>query len=138
MSTAKPPSEVVFHIYPTDCDMLGHLNHASMLALMERARWAAFEPLMPASDMMRQPVFPVIRRVEIDYLAQTLPGEDVAIRSGIGKVGNTSYTIHQEARTLAGGVVVARATLVIVAIDRAGTPVPVPQSWVDAMPAWSS
>ena len=31
--------EVRFHIYPTDCDMLGHLNHATMLNFLERARW---------------------------------------------------------------------------------------------------
>jgi hypothetical protein len=30
--------EVTFHIYPTDCDMLGHLNHATMLNFLERAR----------------------------------------------------------------------------------------------------
>ena len=36
--TALP--EVTFHIYPTDCDMLGHLNHATMLSFLERARWA--------------------------------------------------------------------------------------------------
>ena len=30
--------EVVFHVYPADCDMLGHVNHATMLAFLERAR----------------------------------------------------------------------------------------------------
>ena len=32
MSDALP--EVVFHIYPADCDMLGHVNHATMLAFL--------------------------------------------------------------------------------------------------------
>lgn len=128
--------EVVFHIYPTDCDMLGHLNHASMLVFMERARWAAFEHLLPIREAGRPSVFPVIRRVEIDYRAQTLPGDDLVIRSGIGKVGNTSYTIHQDARKLGTGEIVAEAKLVIVAIDRSGVPIPVPKPWIDAMPAW--
>ena len=35
--------EVVFHVYPADCDMLGHVNHATMLAFLERARWELFE-----------------------------------------------------------------------------------------------
>ena len=33
-------AEVQFHIYPTDCDMPGHLNHATLLNFLERARWA--------------------------------------------------------------------------------------------------
>ena len=40
--------EVTFHIYPTDCDMLGHLNHATMLNFLERARWALLEPQIAA------------------------------------------------------------------------------------------
>ena len=33
-----------FSTYPADCDMLGHLNHATMLNFLERARWALLEP----------------------------------------------------------------------------------------------
>ena len=133
---SEPLPEVVFHIYPTDCDMLGHLNHASMLGFLERARWALFDHRMTAHELARQPVFPVVRHVDIGYRAQTLPGEDLAVRSGILKVGNTSYTIRQEARNAASGQLVAEANLVIVAIDRAGKPVPVPDSWKTDMPTW--
>ena len=35
--------EVVFHVYPADCDMLGHVNHATMLGFLERARWELLE-----------------------------------------------------------------------------------------------
>ena len=133
---SDPIPEVVFHIYPTDCDMLGHLNHASMLGFLERARWALFDHSLTAEALMRTPVFPVVRHVDIGYRAQTLPGEDLAVRSGILKVGTTSYTIRQEARKLDGGELVAEANLVIVAIDRSGKPVPVPDAWKTDMPAW--
>ncbi|HEU4990283.1 MAG TPA: thioesterase family protein [Gemmatimonadaceae bacterium] len=133
---SEPISETIFHIYPTDCDMLGHLNHASMLGFLERARWALFDHRMSAQELMRQPVFPVVRHVDIGYRAQTLPGEDLAIRSGILRIGNTSYTIRQEARNVRTGELVAEANLVIVAIDRAGKPVAVPESWKTNMPAW--
>jgi YbgC/YbaW family acyl-CoA thioester hydrolase len=134
MSESLP--EVVFHIYPTDCDMLGHLNHASMLGFLERARWSLLDDRMTVREFARQPVFPVVRHVDIGYRAQMLPGEDLAVRSGILKVGNTSYTIRQEARNAASGQLVAEANLVIVAIDRAGKPVPVPDSWKIDMPTW--
>ena len=71
--------EVRFHIYPTDCDMLGHLNHATMLNFLERARWALLEPQIDIKHWARQPVFSVVRHVDIDYLAQSLPGEDLLI-----------------------------------------------------------
>lgn len=131
------PREVVFHVYPTDCDMLGHLNHASMLVFMERARWAAFDRMVTPEQLVRAPVFPVIRHVDIGYRAQALPGQDLVIRSGIRKVGNTSYTIHQEARDAQRGDLLAEAEIVVVAIDRAGRPVPVPESWLTTMPAWA-
>jgi YbgC/YbaW family acyl-CoA thioester hydrolase len=133
---SEPLSETVFHIYPTDCDMLGHLNHASILGFLERARWAMFDHRLNPHEMMRQPAFPVVRHVDIGYRAQTLPGDDLAVRSGILRVGNTSLTIRQEARNLASHQLVAEAKLVVVAIDRAGKPVPVPDAWTADMPAW--
>lgn len=132
----ESPAEVVFHIYPNDCDMLGHLNHAAMLGFLERARWTLFDHALDPQKLMAQTVFPVIRRVEIDYLAQTLPGEDLAVRSGLLKVGTTSFTARQEAWNVKRGELATRATLVVVAIDRAGRPVPVPEDWKTAMPPW--
>lgn len=133
---SAPLPEVVFRIYPTDCDMLGHLNHASVLGFLERARWVLFDHRIPAEGLTHQPVVPVVRHVDIGYRAQVLPGQDLAIRSGILRVGNTSFTIRQEARNLASGQLVAEANLVIVAIDRAGRPVPVPEDWKTDMPTW--
>ena len=28
------------HIYPSDCDSVGHVNHAHLLTILERARWS--------------------------------------------------------------------------------------------------
>ncbi len=128
--------EALFHIYPTDCDMMGHLNHAEMLGFLERARWTLFDHALDAQALAAHPVLPVVRHVEIDYLAPTLPGEDLAVRSGLLKTGNTSFTVRQEARNTRHGELAARATLVVVAIDRAGKPVPVPEDWKAAMPPW--
>ncbi|MDE3127198.1 MAG: acyl-CoA thioesterase [Gemmatimonadota bacterium] len=131
-------ADVLFHIYPTDCDMLGHLNHATMLGFLERARWALFDHRLTALDIARHPAFPVVRHVDIDYLAPTLPGEDLVVRSGILKIGTTSYTIRQRARKAGTGQVVAEANVVIVAIDRAGNPVPMPDVWKSAVPPWGA
>ena len=134
--TANELPELTFHIYPTDCDMLGHLNHASMLNFLERARWALLEPQVDIRNWARQPVYSVVRHVDIGYLAQTLPGEDLVIRSGLLAIRRTSFIIKQEARKLGSDVLVADASIVFVAINQQGEPVPVPDQWRRWLPAW--
>jgi YbgC/YbaW family acyl-CoA thioester hydrolase len=128
--------EVRFHIYPTDCDMLGHLNHATMLSFLERARWALLEPQVSLKEWARQPVYSVVRHVDIGYLAQSLPGEDLVIRSGLLAVRNTSYIVRQEVRKAHDNTKVAEANIVFVAVSREGKPVRVPDSWREMLPQW--
>ncbi len=128
--------EVTFHIYPTDCDMLGHLNHATMLNFLERARWALLEPQIDIRNWAKQPVYSVVRHVDIGYMAQSPPGEDLVIRSGLLAIRRTSYIIKQEARLVRSNTLVAVASIVFVAIDQTGAPVPVPDSWRDMLPQW--
>lgn len=130
--------EVTFHIYPTDCDMLGHLNHATMLNFLERARWALLEPQINIREWNRQPVFSVVRHVDIDYLAQSRPGEDLVVRSGLLAIRRTSYIIRQDVRKVQddGGTLVAEASIVFVAVNQQGQAVPVPDSWRTMLPQW--
>lgn len=128
--------EVRFHIYPTDCDMLGHLNHATMLSFLERARWALLEPQINVRDLSRQPVYSVVRHVDIGYLAQSLPGEDLVIRSGLLAVKTTSYIVRQDVRKVHDDSKVAEANIVFVAIAQDGRPVRVPDAWREMLPHW--
>lgn len=133
-----PHPYVIFHIYPTDCDMLGHLNHATMLNFLERARWALLEPQQDLRSWAQGDTFPVVRHVDISYRAQSMPGENLAIRSGLLKVGKTSYTVKQEARKLHDHSIVAEAEIVFVAVNRAGEPVPVPAQWTSMLVQWEA
>ena len=130
--------EVVFHVYPADCDMLGHVNHATMLGFLERARWELLEreEVGGVRDFAKVPIYSVVRHVDIDYFAQSLPGDDLAIRSGLLAVKNTSYIVKQDVRKVASGVVVAKASSVFVAVDRSGKPVRVPDEWRTLLPHW--
>ena len=128
--------EVRFHIYPTDCDMLGHLNHATMLNFLESARWALLEPQIDVRQWTKQDVFSVVRHVDIGYLAQSLPGEDLVVRSGLLAIRRTSYIIKQDVRKVASGAVVAEASIVFVCVNQQGQAVPVPESWRDMLPQW--
>jgi YbgC/YbaW family acyl-CoA thioester hydrolase len=136
MNVALP--EVVFHIYPADCDMLGHVNHATMLGFLERARWELLEreEVGGVRDFARVPIVSVVRHVDIDYYAQSLPGEDLAIRSGLLAIRNTSYIVKQDVKKVRDGTLVARASIVFVAVDRSGKPVRVPAEWHTLLPHW--
>jgi YbgC/YbaW family acyl-CoA thioester hydrolase len=129
-------AEVTFHVYPTDCDMLGHLNHATMLQFLERARWALLEPQLDTRNWARQPVYSVVRHVDIGYLAQSLPGEDLLVRSGLLAVRNTSYIVRQEVWKVRSTVKVAEANIVFVAVNQEGKPVRVPDEWRAMLPQW--
>lgn len=130
--------EVVFHIYPADCDMLGHVNHATMLGFLERARWELLEreEVGGVRDFAHVPIVSVVRHVDIDYFAQSLPGEDLAIRSGLLAVKNTSYIVKQDVRKVRDRALVARASIVFVAVNRDGKPVRVPAEWHTLLPHW--
>src|SRR3954465_1521768 len=114
MTSALP--EVVFHIYPADCDMLGHVNHATMLGFLERARWELLEreEVGGVRDFARGPIVSAVRHVDIDYYAQSLPGEDLAIRSGLLAIRNTSYIVKQDVRKGGSNALVAQASIVFV------------------------
>jgi YbgC/YbaW family acyl-CoA thioester hydrolase len=133
MTSALP--EVLFHIYPTDCDMLGHVNHATMLGFLERARWALLER-QGVTDFANLPIYSVVRHVDIGYFAQSLPGEDLAVRSGLLAVKNTSFIVKQDVRKVGDGTLVAEASIVYVTVDRSGHAVRVPEEWRSLFPHW--
>ena len=64
------------------------------------------------------------------------PGEDLAIRSGLLAIRRTSYIVRQDVHKLGSQVLVAEASIVFVAVNREGVPVPVPESWNVMLPHW--
>ncbi len=132
-----PDSEdFVVHIFPSDCDSVGHVNHAQMLRLLERARWAALEKAMTYEEYEKSGLWAVVRKVEALYNAQTFPGDNLHIRTGLVSVGNTSFVVKQQARR-SGGEVVCDATIVYVTVSPEGRPIPVPDAWRNLFAAWA-
>jgi len=129
--------ETSYHVFPTDCDVFGHVNHATIITLLENARWALIEPFISLTSLTTGDVWAVVRHIDVGYTAQTLPGDDLIIRSGMVALGRTSYSIRQSVRKADSGVAVAEALVVFVCLDRAGRPVPVPDEWRARYPMWS-
>lgn len=127
--------DYLVHIFPSDCDSVGHVNHAQMLRLLERARWAALEKAMSYDDYEKSKLWAVVRKVEALYNAQTFPGDDLRITTGLVSVGTTSFVVRQQARNR-GGVVVCDATIVYVTVSPEGNPIPVPDAWRNLFTPW--
>ena len=136
--------EIAIHVYPTDCDMLGHVNHATMITFLEHARWALLERELVGPqaagnvwDAFRSMgVFTVVRHVDIAYHAQVLPGDDIVIRSGLVSVGRTSFVVRQDVVQSRTGTVAAVAKIAFVCVGPDGRPLPVPDAWRDVFPRW--
>ncbi len=122
------PDELKIHIYPGDCDSAGHVNHAVMLTLLERARWAALEKRLSFADYVRRAQWAVVRHIDASYSVPALPGDDFIVKTGLIATGNTSFTVKQIATNQRDEQVV-ELKVVYVTLNTDGRPMPVPDEW---------
>jgi len=127
--------ELKIHIYPSDCDTAGHVNHAVILTLLERARWNALEKHMPFRDYIRRAQWAVVRHIEVSYSSPALPGDDFIVRTGLESTGKTSFGVRQVAKNQREELV-CEAKVIYVTITPEGKPMPVPDEWRSIFSPW--
>ena len=93
-----------------DLDVLGHLNNVAFAALFETGRTRFNHAMQLWGRFAGRRA--VVARVEINYLAEGSYPEDVAIATGIGRVGTRSWQIL--ALMTQGGRALATCDCVIV------------------------
>jgi 3-oxoadipate enol-lactonase len=113
-------------VYPADCDAFGHLNQASLLALFERARWAALEQQAAMDLFQRHGTWPAVRKASVEFLQPAVPGDRLRFELEVAGWGETSFTLRQRARKIGGDGLLAEGEFVFVTIGRDSRPVPVP------------
>ena len=93
----------------SDPDMLGHVNHARALSLLEDARLAL------GADHAGGGL--ILARLEVDYLRQLYyrVGEELCVHSWVTRLGTKSFTMRQELAQ--DGEVAIRADVVLVIFD---------------------
>ena len=93
----------------SDPDMLGHVNHARALSLIEDARLAMVDG-QPGGSM-------ILARLEVDYLRQLYyrMGERLCVSSWVTRIGTKSLTVRQE--LVQDDEVAIRADVVMVMFD---------------------
>jgi 3-oxoadipate enol-lactonase len=120
------PPEVDLTVFPDECDAFGHLNQASMLALLERARWEVLARSAGMDFFVQRGVSPVARKSVVEYHAAAFPGDVLRFTQVLVHLGRTSFTLRQSARRTRDDALIASSEMVFVCVDAQGAPVPVP------------
>ncbi|MBW6390394.1 acyl-CoA thioesterase [Billgrantia antri] len=79
-----------------DTDALGHVNNTRLPAWFELARNDLFRLFTPDLDPRKWRL--IMARMEIDYRAELHYGSEIEIRTYVSRLGNSSFTVTQEAR----------------------------------------
>ena len=79
----------------SDTDALGHISNTSLPVWFEQGRTPIFRMFHPSLEVGTWPL--IIARLEVDLMAQSYWHMPVEIRTGVGKIGNTSFHVIQEA-----------------------------------------
>ena len=97
----------------SDTDALGHISNTTLPVWFEQARTPVFRIFHPTLEAETWPL--IIARLEIDLMAQSYWHIPVKIKTGIGKIGNSSFHVIQEAWQ--GDKQIARGIAVLIHFD---------------------
>jgi acyl-CoA thioester hydrolase len=98
-----------------DIDGLQHANNIAIAIWFEQARNPIFRIFTPDLKLDYNSWKLIMARAEYDYVGEMFYGEDVEIHTYITRIGNSSFTIGQEAWQ--NGKIGAKGQTVIVHYD---------------------
>ncbi|MGE3956859.1 MAG: acyl-CoA thioesterase [Vicinamibacterales bacterium] len=109
----------------SDCDLLGHVNHAVYLTYFEECRVAWWKRLGGENGLPGVGV--ILVHASCNYRAPAHTSEELEVRLAVTAIGTSSVTMEYEVEHVASGRVIADGKTVVVAYDyRSGVTVPVP------------
>lgn len=122
---ADDPFSVAFTVGTLDTDGGGHASNVAFPAYLEAAR---VDYLREALGERLDDLDFVVARLELDYLAELFPGDEVTVEVRTASVGTTSFVLDYRMAT--AETTVGEATSVQVTRDPdTGESVPVPDGW---------
>jgi acyl-CoA thioester hydrolase len=79
----------------SEADPLGHINNTALPVWFEHARNPFFQIFNPDLDVSKWNI--ILKKYDVEFVGQIYIGKNVEIRSRIEKIGNSSFTVIQEA-----------------------------------------
>jgi len=101
------PFELTVTVAPGDIDELGHVNNTVYLRWVQEVATAHWQAIAPAAE--RSAVAWVVTRHEIDYKAPALPGDEILLRTWVGKATRLTFERHTEIRRRSNEQLLAQA-----------------------------
>src|SRR5699024_10843456 len=97
--------------------MMGHVNNARIMTLVEEARIRAMEQFQrkAGSD---EPFGAVLRTTSTEFFRPVMYPDDVVIRIWVSRIGNTSFEMHHELSQNGKVAVTVEAVVVMVFNDQ--------------------
>ncbi|MBE8527790.1 acyl-CoA thioesterase [Amycolatopsis sp. H6(2020)] len=97
----------------SDQDLLGHVNNARVITLIEEARIQWLRDAWDRTDVRDRPT--LVARMELNYRRPVVYGPQLSVELGVGRVGRSSYTIT--CRGIQDGRVAFDGLTVMVMVD---------------------
>lgn len=85
--------EESFRVRFYETDALKHVSNTTLVQWFESTREPIFKLFTPELDLDNWPL--ILANYHVDFLRQIFLGE-VTLRTGIAKLGNSSFVVHQE------------------------------------------
>jgi acyl-CoA thioester hydrolase len=79
----------------SDTDALGHINNTLLPVWFEGARDPVFRFFMP--DLNTNNWQLILAKIDVEFHAQLYYAEEIEVRTYIGRIGGSSFTVYQEA-----------------------------------------
>jgi acyl-CoA thioester hydrolase len=98
----------------SDSDAIGHGNYQATVRWFEVGRRPIYQMFAPDFEVVRhhQGLFLVMVNMNIDYIAETLIGKPLTVKTWVPKIGNCSFHVEQE--THQDGVLCSRGHFILV------------------------
>jgi len=123
MSSA--PFEMTVSVMPEDIDEQNHVNNTVYLRWVQEVATAHWRAV--ASAQAQEGIGWVVLRHEIDYKSPACPGDDVVLRTWVGKGTRLTFERFTEIRRSSGGQLLSKARTLWCPISaQTGRPVRVP------------
>lgn len=109
----------------SDCDSMGHVNHAVYFTYLEQGRFALWRHLYGSGGLPG--AGSIMAHAECDYRAPAFVNDALDVRVKVAEIRRSSFVLEYEIVNAASGQRLADAKTVIVTYDyQAGRSMPIP------------
>ncbi|MCP3872286.1 MAG: acyl-CoA thioesterase [Desulfobacteraceae bacterium] len=103
-------------------DMYQHVNNARYLEFLEEGRWQLLEDHMNLEEMMNNNFLFFVVNINISFKSPAKANDIIIVKSGLGKIGNTSVVFKQKIINKQTGAVYIESDCTFVIADGDGNP----------------